>query len=90
MESRDSVARRYAIVVAIFVLFAVACEPGWSQIFTGMMSGNVADASGASVPDANVTLTNPRTGLSLKTTTDSAGRFVFPSLELGEYTLHGH
>ena len=58
-----------------------------AQIFTGMMSGSVTDPSGSAVPEAAVTLKNARSGLLLKGTTDSTGRFVFPGLELGQYTL---
>lgn len=87
MQQQHSVLRRSTLVLAVLALFAMGGGLASGQIFTGIMSGTVVDSSGASIPDAAVTLTNPRTGLAVKTISDSAGRFVFPSLELGEYTL---
>jgi hypothetical protein len=57
-----------------------------AQIFTCSISGTVVDTSGGSVPKAVLTLKHARTGLTLQTPTDASGRFVFPSLEPGEYT----
>jgi len=51
----------------------------------GNMDGVVVDATGASVPDATVTLTGP-TG-SKTATTDSGGNFFFPLLIPGVYSV---
>jgi len=87
MEQLYSCTRRYALGLAIFALILLAGGPVCAQIFTGMISGTVSDPSGASVPEAALTLTAVKRGLELKASTDANGRFVFPSLEPGEYTL---
>src|SRR5687767_4738314 len=54
---------------------------------TSRVTGVVLDQSGAVIPDAAVTLTNEGTNLSFKTTTTSAGVYVFDSMQLGAYTV---
>ncbi len=50
-------------------------------------SGTVADPSGAPVPAAKVVLTEVARGLDRETVSNEAGRFAFPVLSLGAYTL---
>src|SRR4051794_14151725 len=74
------------------VLFSLACmlsvsASGLAQTGAAQIQGTVADTSGAVIPTAVVTLTNPQTGNRLETTTSAAGAFVFPSLQTGEYKL---
>jgi hypothetical protein len=45
------------------------------------------DDSGAVVPDAKVTATNPETGVSQTSTTTNVGSYVFPNLLAGKYTV---
>jgi len=47
----------------------------------------VTDPSGAVVPNAGVTATQSSTNLEQKTTTDSAGYYLFPALLVGSYTV---
>ena len=49
--------------------------------------GTVFDPSGARVPDAEVTVTNEKTGKRLKTMTDQTGDFSFTGLVAGEYSV---
>jgi hypothetical protein len=51
---------------------------------TGTILGTVIDPSGATVPGASVTLTNPETGLNRKTSTDSSGFYQFLAIPVGE------
>jgi hypothetical protein len=53
----------------------------------GSLSGQVRDSSGALIADATVTLTNPNTGVSLKTATNNAGSYYFASIPIGTYEL---
>ena len=53
----------------------------------GSIAGTVADATGAVVPGAAVTIQNPVSGYSRATTTDSSGRYVFANLPLNTYHL---
>jgi len=53
----------------------------------GTVEGFVTDPSGAAVAAASVTLGDAAKGTQLTSTTDSAGRFVFPVVPSGSYTL---
>ncbi len=54
---------------------------------TSAIVGEVADASGAVVPGATITITNQETGLKRSAKTDDAGRFNFPQLKPGAYSV---
>jgi Carboxypeptidase regulatory-like domain len=54
---------------------------------TSAIIGQVSDATGAAVPNAEVTVTNRDTGLRRSASTDDSGRFNFPQLKPGTYTV---
>src|ERR1700687_3615334 len=54
---------------------------------TSAIIGQVSDASGAAVPRATVTVTNKETGLRRSASTDQSGRFNFPQLKPGAYSV---
>jgi hypothetical protein len=54
---------------------------------TSAIIGQVSDASGAAVPGATVTVTNGDTGLKRRAKTDDSGRFNFPQLKPGTYSV---
>jgi Carboxypeptidase regulatory-like domain len=54
---------------------------------SAVLSGTVADQSGASVASVTVTARNVDLGTSRTTTTDSDGRYVIPSLSIGNYEV---
>src|SRR5579884_2332470 len=58
----------------------------WAQT-SANLSGDVADATGAVMQGASVTITNSATGAERETATDSAGRYQFASLPVGEYRI---
>src|SRR5436190_20033820 len=49
--------------------------------------GTVTDSSGATVPNATVTVTETQTGISRKTTTTSDGVYTVPYLAPGVYRV---
>jgi hypothetical protein len=51
------------------------------------ISGTVTDASGAVVPQAQVTITNEATRVRLTTQSNNDGTFVVPGLMVGTYTV---
>src|SRR5437879_12350076 len=76
----------------IFVLLAAALALAFSgstlaQGTTGTLRGQVLDPAGAVVPNAEVTVTNQETGVSVKVTTTSAGTYALPSLIPGVYKI---
>jgi len=58
-----------------------------AQDINATVYGIVTDASGASIPAANVTAVNPNTGLSLSAQADEAGSFTIRPLPAGTYTI---
>src|ERR1700726_3776255 len=54
---------------------------------TSAIVGQVRDTSNAVVPGATVTIANPETGLRRNAKTDEAGRFNFPQLKPGTYSV---
>jgi hypothetical protein len=71
--------------MASFVALGVSATHG--QINTAEVAGTVKDVRGAVLAGALVTALNNGSGLKVDRATDNAGRFLFPSLSPGEYTL---
>ena len=59
-----------------------------AQTLTGQINGVVVDAGGASVPGADVTVTNDVSKAVRSFTTESNGSYSFPDLNTGTYSLH--
>jgi len=72
-----------SIIVALFVSFGIAS----AQTNQGSIAGNVQDASGALVPGANVTAKGVGTGTTYQTISSSAGAYVFPNVQIGNYDV---
>src|SRR5216684_1976068 len=68
----------------LFLLPKVSFSQGET---TSAIIGQVSDASGAAVPRATVTVTNKETGLRRSSSTDDSGRFNFPQLKPGAYSV---
>jgi outer membrane receptor protein involved in Fe transport len=58
-----------------------------SQATGGSIAGQVADANGAAVPNATVTLRNEANGQTLTAQTAEAGSYSFPNVLVGNYTV---
>ncbi|HEY4978563.1 MAG TPA: carboxypeptidase regulatory-like domain-containing protein [Candidatus Acidoferrum sp.] len=54
---------------------------------TSAIAGQVTDATSAAIPGALVTITNRETGLQRRATADDQGRFNFPQLKPGAYSV---
>ena len=54
----------------------------------GSIRGAVTDSTGAVIPEAEVTLKQSATGLTLRAVTNTAGEYVFPSLAPSIYDIH--
>lgn len=68
-------------------LLLLASTLVFAQLDKGSLSGSVTDASGATLAGAKVSAKNDRTGFVLETVSTSAGLYVFPGLEPGNYTI---
>jgi hypothetical protein len=70
--------------IATLLLAASSC---WGQIVQGTITGNVTDASGASIPGVQVTVRNQETGIVNRTISTGAGVYSLPDLPPGNYTI---
>ena len=71
----------FLILVLLLPSFGVA------QTTSGSISGSVIDQQQAAITSATVTVADETKGFSLTATTDKEGRFVFPQVPPGTYTL---
>ncbi len=71
--------------VALSAVLAAGCAV--AQSTSGTLNGVVKDATGAVVPNANVTLQNGVSGYVKTVTSDGAGRFSFPNLGFDPYQI---
>ncbi|MBI4874511.1 MAG: carboxypeptidase regulatory-like domain-containing protein [Acidobacteria bacterium] len=69
---------------ALLFLIALAAL---AQVATSRLDGIVEDESGAVIPGAKVLVVNSRTQARAETTASAEGRFIFPSLQPGLYTV---
>jgi len=77
--------RVIAIVAALMLLLTP--DSSVAQTSFGTITGVLRDSSGAVLPDAEVTVTNNKTGIARTVNTDSNGNYVLPSLPPSDYTV---
>ena len=72
-----------------WLLMLLAAPALWAQATLGSaaVSGTVHDESGAAAPDATVVLTEVSRALERRSGSNDAGRFAFPTLPPGAYSL---
>jgi hypothetical protein len=78
------IALRSLALLALLTVFAVGAG---AQVDTGSVQGQVADATGAVIPNALVTLRNENTGVAASMHTDAKGEFSFSPVRVGVYTI---
>ena len=83
----DFRAAKGRFALAIFLLLLSASVSIHAQTSASSLSGTIASATGAGVPNAKVTAKNLATGQSTETQTDSAGHYNVPNLTAGDYEL---
>jgi len=78
-----SILIRVLVTLALFVSALVVR----AQTVHPTIAGQVTDASGASIPEATLTLRHVETGLKRSTRSNRQGFYVFAALEVGQYRL---
>ncbi len=73
------------VFIICFLLFAPALLSQGET--TSAIAGEVTDESSAAIPGALVTITNHETGLQRRARADEQGRFNFPQLKPGAYSV---
>ncbi|MCC7179259.1 MAG: TonB-dependent receptor [Acidobacteria bacterium] len=71
------------VLVLAFVARLAAAQP--AQI--GTITGAVTDNTGGVMPGVSVTITSQERGVTRTTVTDDAGKFLFPAVPIGNYTI---
>ena len=72
--------------ICALTLFAFLSQLATAQA-TSQLNGSVTDSSGASVAGAQITLTEPATGLKRTTTSNASGLYQFLDVPPGDYRL---
>jgi hypothetical protein len=75
------------LALLLALLLAGPVTPAAAQVLYGSMVGNVTDETGASVPGAEVTITNRQTGAVRQTITNENGGYSIPTVQSGAYTV---
>jgi hypothetical protein len=73
------------VMAGVLVLLSTRMMP--AQTVSSSLDGTITDTSGSIVQGAALVLTNLSTGMVMNTTSDGAGRYAFPSISLGRYSL---
>jgi hypothetical protein len=73
--------------IHVLILALALAATGLAQTTTGTVTGRVIDSSGASVPQATITLINTGTQLKLPTQTDADGNYSFVAVQPAAYRL---
>jgi outer membrane receptor protein involved in Fe transport len=71
----------------VLLLSAMFCGSGRAQLSTASMFGTITDATGATVPNATVTLTQTDTNFTRTTTTKTDGSYREEFLPIGPYKV---
>jgi hypothetical protein len=71
----------------VIALVLVMATTGFAQTNTGQIAGVVRDAQGGALPGATVTIEHLESGSRDSRVADGEGRYLFPSLRVGSYTI---
>lgn len=82
--------RRVSLCLALALTALVGTRASAQPAQTGAISGIVADVSGGVLPGVTVTITSQERGVTRATVTDENGRYIFPSLAGGNYTVEAN
>ncbi|MBE0656352.1 MAG: carboxypeptidase regulatory-like domain-containing protein, partial [Bryobacteraceae bacterium] len=83
MKTKQLLGLTFALVLAAVLISA----PASAQVLYGSIVGTVEDPTGAVVPGATITISNPATGLTRETKADEQGRYTVPNILPGSYEL---
>ncbi|HEU0141994.1 MAG TPA: TonB-dependent receptor [Bryobacteraceae bacterium] len=74
-------------IVLYVVLIILIVSPAWPQASTSTVRGTVLDQAGAAIANGSVFLTNTSTNITIKTSTNEVGFYMFPGVVPGPYEL---
>jgi hypothetical protein len=74
--------RTHALLLSALVTANMA-----AQVITATVTGTVSDVSGAVIPNANILITDIKTNVRHRVTSDSAGHYTIPYLQPSSYSV---
>jgi hypothetical protein len=77
---------RFGVLIVVLCTMSIFAF-GQATISSGSIQGTVTDPSGAVVPGASVTISNPATGEVIQRTTSSQGAYSSGALQSGKYQI---
>lgn len=81
-------AKRCSVVPWVFFCIGLLLASRvYAQVAGAMLKGSVTDATGATVPKAQVSITDVATGIAHNVTTDAAGTYSAANLRPGDYQV---
>src|SRR5580692_12145888 len=88
MHTSTEAPMRTTRVMVVSIGILLACLPLLAQTYTGRILGVVTDQTGATLPGAQVVITDMQRGVTRTLITDQAGEYVAPDLSPGVYKVH--
>jgi hypothetical protein len=76
---------RLIVSSAVLVCMSVTCM--FEQATDGNLVGTITDASGGSIPDAQITINNLATNIQTSTMSGANGEYRFSNVPVGVYDL---
>lgn len=87
---RNMFSRFSSTTLILLATFCFLLSPAWKaygQVDEGSITGTVLDATGAVVPNANITLLNTDQGITLETKANANGGYTFSPVRIGHYSV---
>jgi hypothetical protein len=78
---------RWLVIVFCVAIFSFVATGNCQLAGTGSIQGTIADATGAVIQNASVTVTNIATQVKKVAVTGGNGLYSFPNMDIGTYTL---
>jgi hypothetical protein len=79
--------RLYRVLLSALLLLGASVPALAQSSSASSLSGVVVDADGGAIPGATVIVKNNATGVTIEAVSNATGRFSFPGLDAGTYTL---
>ncbi len=86
-DSCSSLIWKSLLPLLVMMFMLISGQQVRGQVVTGTLTGTVVDLTGATVPEAKVTITEISTGVQRSTTTSADGLYDFPYLAPGDYKV---
>ena len=88
MDRFSSLYRRISCAVLLAALCVAGSGSARAQSANaGVITGTVTDPTGAVIPEATITVTDPKSATKRTTVTNKAGQYVIPDMPIGTYDV---